>query len=275
MKLIGWDTSSKTGALVAIEWGPDIVLPDPKQRFKLLSEWTLNLDAAQHSENLLWAIHQMLEAIRWNIQDVDAFAVGVGPGSFTGLRIGLTTARTLADALKKPLIGFSSLSALARPVARHFADSPDKTIIIASTDAAKGELFTLMGAAKSILDCVSMKQGDLAGLWKRGVTEDVLTPENLVKDVKRKLSEKTTKESIRWCAVGEGRLRYMDYWKQLPQKLKSELPIPQFDIIQGRSVAELAWEAYQAGLARDPLSIYPRYLRESDAEKKLKAGLLK
>lgn len=275
MKLLGWDTSSKTGALVAIEWGPGVLPASSTQRFKLLSEWTLNLDAAQHSENLLWAIHQMLEAIRWKVQDVDVFAVGVGPGSFTGLRIGITTARTLADTLEKPLVGFSSLAALARPVARHFADQDEKTIIIASSDAAKGELFSLFGAAKSILDCVCMKEGDLPGAWKRGVIEAVLTPEDLIREIKRKLHEQTTKEKVTWCSVGEGRHRYPDFWKKLPAKLKREIPDPQMDIIQGRIVAELAWEAVQAGLTRNALQVHPRYLRESDAERKLKAGLLK
>ena len=275
MKLLAFDTSSKAGALVALEWDPQSKAGWDDVR--LIGEWTLNVDLT-HSERLLWGVHQLLESARWTIEDVDVFGVGVGPGSFTGLRIGVTTARTLAHALNKPLIRVSSLAAMTRPVANWLSIHPDpamrRTIVIGSTDACKGELFAIFGSARSILDCVSLAEGDLAGLWKRGVEEQVLKPEDLMKAVKRKLAEGgSTKEGF-WVAVGEGRRRYSEAWKLLPAKRELQLPQVFFDQVQGRYLGLLVWEAYQAGLATDPLGVHPRYLRASDAELKLKAGLL-
>ena len=235
-----------------------------------MSEWALNVDST-HSERLLWAIHQLLEASRWKLKDVDVFGVGVGPGSFTGLRIGVTTARTLAHTLGKPLIGVSSLAALARPVALWTAQA-QRTIVVAATDACKGELFATWGAARSLVDCVAQAEGDAPGLWKRGVEERVLAPAELMRAVKRKLAEGG--KQAQWIAIGEGRLRYPEAWKLLPKARELRLPSPHFDHVQGRYLGLLAWEACQAGLARPALVVHPRYLRASDAELKLKAGLL-
>lgn len=283
MKLLAWDTSSKAGVMAALEW-------DPSDRtgwsgVRLCGEWTLDV-AATHSERLLWGIHQLLESARWKLHLVDVFAVGVGPGSFTGLRIGLTTARTLAHTLRKPLIGVSSLAALARPAAIWLSGMPHSgagnglggTLLIAATDACKGELFTLMGSARALLDCVSLADGDCAGLWKRGVLEEVLTAEELAAEAKRRLNRVSTAsraaKKVGWMALGEGRLRYPELWKHLPASREILLPDPLGHQIQGRYLAQLAWEACQAGLMRNALDVHPRYLRASDAELKLKAGLL-
>jgi tRNA threonylcarbamoyladenosine biosynthesis protein TsaB len=271
MKLLAWDTSSKSGAIAALEWDPR----EGKGRdgLKLVSEWSLNVDAT-HSERLLWAIHQVLESARWKIEDVDYFGVGIGPGSFTGLRIGITTARTLAHSLGKPLIPISSLAALVRPVASAYTTHREEAVVvIGATDAAKGELFALFGNSKSIADCVCRSQGDLPGYWKRGVEEEVLAPDELIRKVKKKLSGPGAKHQ--WTVVGEARVRYPELWKELPAARRMELSAPFPDQIQGRWVALLAWEGLQAGLAMNPLDVHPAYLRASDAEVKLKAGLLR
>lgn len=277
MRLLAWDTSSKAGTIVALEW-------DPKSRdgwagVKLIGEMALSVDAT-HSEKLLWGIDQLLQSANWKISDVDVFAVGVGPGSFTGLRIGVTTARTLAHTLNKPLIGISSLAALSRPVSQWLAElsapparsAVGRTIVIAATDACKGELFALWGSAKSAKDCVTMATGDTPGLWKRGVEEQVVTPEFLVQSVKKKLVQ--DKKEAFWLVVGEGRSRYPEIWKKLPVSREIRPSYPFSDHVQGRFLGQLAWEAYQAGLGREALDVHPRYLRVSDAELKLKAGLL-
>jgi hypothetical protein len=170
------------------------------------------------------------------------------------------------------------LAALARPAAQWLSHgivgsgrSKPRATVIAATDAAKGELFALWGAAKSVVDC-AMGADELTprGLWKRGVEEQVLHPDDLMRAVKRKLRGK----SDFWIALGEGRNRYPDAWKELPRKRELLPPAPFPTHVQGRYLGQLVWEAYQAGLARDALRIHPRYLRASDAELKLRAGLL-
>lgn len=274
-RLIAWDTSSKVGALVALEWDDLGTKPTGALPYRLVSEWTLNVDAAQHSERLLWGVHQMLEACAWKLGDVDFFGVGIGPGSFTGLRIGITTARTLAHTLGKPLIGVSSLAALARPVGLHFSDRKERVIVIASSDAAKGELFALVGAARSLKECVALADGDFPGLWKRGVEEEVLTPDEIVKLAKKKLAEGASREKALFVRIGEGKTRYGEVWKALPKSKEAEISIPFIDHVQGRFLGQLCFEGIQAGLARSALEVHPRYLRVADAEKKLNSGELK
>lgn len=271
MKIIGWDTSTKTGTIVALEVIEKSLMKEGsfQNPFRLLSQWTLNLDAAQHSERLLWGIHHVLESCGWSLKDIDAFGVGVGPGSFTGLRIGLTTAKTLAWTQGKKIIPISSLLALSRQTAEVYASTEDSPLIIVTQDAAKGELFALWGKASSQLDCIVKSEGDFAGYWKRGVEEEVITPVELEKEIKRKL-----KDNQKWIALGEGRMRYPELWNALPKEREIQLLNPAFNFPNGASLAQLFWQASVLGLFRDPLSVIPRYLREADAERKLKAGLL-
>ena len=261
MKILAFDSSSRTGTIALIE--------EKDKNIELLGEWTLSIDNSFHSERLLWGIHQLLESAKTPIEEIDFFAVGVGPGSFTGLRIGITTARTIAHTLNKPLLGVSSLAALARPMALHLKQIEEKVLLVASNDAAKGELFALYGLAQSVAECVAYKDGDFAGVWKTGVTEVVISPEALVEDLLGKLESKTGPKKI--LSIGEGRFSYSEVWKRIPKKYHIESPFLFSDGVQGRFLAQLAWEGVQAGFAREALNVHPRYLRASDAEIKLKA----
>jgi tRNA threonylcarbamoyladenosine biosynthesis protein TsaB len=69
--------------------------------------------AVTHGERLMAAIDGVLRAARWELADVEAFAVAMGPGSFTGLRIGLSTIKGLGFATGKPVVGVPTLDALA------------------------------------------------------------------------------------------------------------------------------------------------------------------
>jgi len=273
MKLIAWDTSSKLGVLCAVEWDErargNQFNPDTFE--KSVQGIVLDVDA-QHSEKLLWGIDQLLKQCGWNKDQIDLFGVGVGPGSFTGLRIGITTARTLAHALGKPIVPFSSLVALSRNAVAELKDTDNRVVVVAATDASKGELFYLAGAAKSLEDCIVPGDESFPGIWKRGVDEKTLDPDEIVRALKRRLSE--GKGNSQWMVLGEAAIRYPELWEKIS---KSKRVMPKSEAshrIQPSSIAWLCWQAFQQGMVRPALTVTPQYMRESDAERKLKQGLL-
>jgi tRNA threonylcarbamoyladenosine biosynthesis protein TsaB len=100
MKVLAIDTSSLVASAA--------ILDDEK----LVAEYIVN-HKKTHSEQLMPIIEQVLESCQMDIEEIDAIAVASGPGSFTGLRIGAATAKGLAHALNKPVIGIPTLDGLA------------------------------------------------------------------------------------------------------------------------------------------------------------------
>lgn len=87
----------------------------------------------RHSEILLFMIHEMLEKAKLTLQQMDSIAFGAGPGSFTGLRIACGVAQGLAYATGIPVIGISTLEAVAQKI--------DKQKVIVALDARMGEIY--------------------------------------------------------------------------------------------------------------------------------------
>ena len=99
MKVLAFDTSSKALSLAILE---------DKQ---VLAETTINIKK-NHSITLMPAIDFLMASLDWTPKDLDRIVVAEGPGSYTGLRIAVATAKTLAHTLKIELVGVSSLLAL-------------------------------------------------------------------------------------------------------------------------------------------------------------------
>jgi tRNA threonylcarbamoyladenosine biosynthesis protein TsaB len=104
MTVLGFDTSTATSAAVLLPGG-ELVESTPRP--------ARLTDRPAHATELMPAIVQVMEQAGVGFRDLDAIAVGVGPGTFTGLRIGVATARALAKANDLPLRGVSSLAVLA------------------------------------------------------------------------------------------------------------------------------------------------------------------
>jgi tRNA threonylcarbamoyladenosine biosynthesis protein TsaB len=263
-RFLAWDTSSVTGVVSAFEI--------EGSKLREVVSWSLSLETSRHSERLLWSIDTVLQSAGWKLKDLSGIAVGVGPGSFTGLRIGVTTARMLASTLAIPVTPISSLALLAQN-AVNALPTLDKTLVVACTDAAKGEWFTLIGNAKSVRDCVTFAEADLPGVWGRGVSESVMPPEEVFEKVKSHL--KKSGDESKWIAIGQSVGRYADLWKSLPQKSRI-LHFPEnIHQLSPQILSRLAFEAIQQGIQRPASTLKPRYLRDSEAEVKLRKGLLK
>ena len=116
------DTSTDR-ATVALDPGDGIPLLAPPS------------SSRQHGRGLLSSIHDLLRRAGVRPRELSAIGVGLGPGSFTGLRIGLTAAKTLAYTVECPLFGFDSLEAIARNA------PPDALRVVAVGDAQRGDLF--------------------------------------------------------------------------------------------------------------------------------------
>ncbi|MGE5197708.1 MAG: tRNA (adenosine(37)-N6)-threonylcarbamoyltransferase complex dimerization subunit type 1 TsaB [Deltaproteobacteria bacterium] len=125
MKILGIDTSTVFLSLGICD-GPGV------------SEYNVEL-GRKHSALLVPSIARVLAALGWKAQDIDYFACGLGPGSFTGMRIGLAAVKGLAYALKKPVVGISTLDILAENV--RFSDSRALPFVIPALDARRDLIY--------------------------------------------------------------------------------------------------------------------------------------
>ena len=100
----------------------------------------------RHMTQLLALITDVMERAECRWEDIDRLAVGVGPGTFTGLRIGVATARALARARAKPLIGVSTLQSLALGACDDAIDAGHE-LTVAAIDARRGEVFAAAWAS--------------------------------------------------------------------------------------------------------------------------------
>ena len=94
----------------------------------------------KHGEQLAPLIEQVMQDAGVDRLDLTAIAVGVGPGPFTGLRVGLVTARTLGHVLEIPVYGVCTLDVIAAEAARGGQDSLDRPFLVA-TDARRKEVY--------------------------------------------------------------------------------------------------------------------------------------
>ena len=130
MIILAVDTTTFAGSVALLE------------KTKLLAE--VNIDSpSTYSERLLPAVDFILKTNGMNIKDMDGFALAAGPGSFTGIRIGLSTVKSFSYASGKPVAAVSTLKALAWKL-RH----PQNHLLCPLLDAKKGEIYAALFESK-------------------------------------------------------------------------------------------------------------------------------
>jgi tRNA threonylcarbamoyladenosine biosynthesis protein TsaB len=200
----------------------------------------------RHGELLLPAIDYLCRQANWRVSEIEAVAVDNGPGLFTGLRVGLATARAIATARGLPAVGVSSLEALAHPQRRR------PGLLASVVDARRGEVFwslyrtggqcleQLRSAAVATPEVLA---GELAALARQERHESGACPIS----------------GLPVLALGDGAWRY----RELVAEAGAEVAGPGEVWPSADAVAELGWRRLSELGAPQELP-RPIYLRQAD-----------
>jgi tRNA threonylcarbamoyladenosine biosynthesis protein TsaB len=221
VKILTIDTSSNCSS-VALSDGPS-----------LLGECILGEDRCA-SGRLLDSISKLLAAAGLVPDDLDAFAVSLGPGSFTGVRVGIATVKGLAIATGKPVVGFSSLAMLAM----NFPFSAAQ--VAPMFDARKSEVYAALYRCGSLPELVS--------------PDAVVAPAQFLAAIDRPT-----------LCVGEGALRYRDLICSTLGDL-ALFPPWHANLPRASAGAVIALDAALKGNFTPLAQLNPTYLRASEAE---------
>jgi len=227
MKILAIETSTYAGSIAVL--GNE----------RILGEYYFDIGPA-HTEKLVPSIDWLLSELGMDRSDLTGVAVSLGPGSFTSLRVGISTAKGICYTLGIPLVGVSSLKVLAMnlPFA-HYNICP-------VIDARKGEVFASLFRSTN-------------GEIERMLEDLVISPEELVKIIKDST-----------IFVGDGALLYKDY---LEDNLSGDIMFSPININFPRASNLALSEIGKFNEDRDNKYVYdqimnlaPHYLRKSEAE---------
>ena len=216
---------------------------------KILSEFYMNTKQT-HSQTLLPMAKTAMEYAGLSVKDLDLLAVSAGPGSFTGVRIGVACVKGLAFPQNTPCCGVSTLEAMAMNLRQQ------KALVCACMDARCGQVY----------NALFLTDGETV----QRVTEDrALSIEELEKELPQRLQE-AGKPLI---LVGDGAKLCFDspFFEVLPAQLAPE----HMRMQRASGVAEAARRAFEKGETVAPEQLAPIYLRLPQAQRELKKRLQK
>ena len=224
MKILGIDTSTMAANVAVLEDD------------KLICEYTINTKKT-HSQKLMPMIENMLKLSDIEIKDIDAIGICVGPGSFTGLRIGMATAKAMAHVNNIPLIGVNSLEVLG-----------------ANMDLCNKKICSILDAQRNqVYTCKYMIEEN-----KSKALEDIgIMP---IDDLLEKLS--ATEEE--WVIVGEAVYKYKE---KIDAISNITIPSPSNNITKASSLCVVARDKFEQNReVHNCYDINPMYIRKSQAD---------
>ena len=204
-----------------------------------LAEYSLTSEVT-HSKRLLSSLEFLMQEARVDWPDIDAIAVSLGPGSFTGLRIGLTTAKGLAMATGKKLIGVSSLDGLAVQL------QDSNKLICPAIDARKKQVYAAL-----------YRNTDQR--CKRISPQLAISPQDLANQIKEPV-----------IFIGDGGVLYKEIFTDKLGDL-AHFALPELHFPRAAAIGSLALCKWLVNDFLDPISATPIYVRPSDAEMLLKS----
>lgn len=227
MKVLAIDTSAGAASAAIVE---DNVL---------LGEYILN-HGKTHSQKIMVMIKELLEDLELKIGDIDLFAVANGPGSFTGLRIGVAAMKALAHSVKKPIVGVSPLEAIAYSL-------PFSGTVVPVMDARQNRIYTAVYR------------------WDKDGMTELTAP-----------TASTIEECAEWCGklsgtivfAGDGAAIHEEYLRETMGERAVFAPFASV-MQRASSIAAIALNKAKNGGAVSYLELKPEYLRKSQAEREL------
>ncbi|AGB40306.1 universal bacterial protein YeaZ [Halobacteroides halobius DSM 5150] len=223
MLVLGIDSSTNVGSV-------SLIAED-----RLIGEHLLNLEET-HSQRLMPQIINLIESCNYQVQDLDGIGVALGPGSFTGTRIGVATAKSLAQSLEVSIVGVSTLEAIA------FSLRYISGYICPMIDARGGRIFTSLYQSDKQLKMVRK--------------ETILQIDDLITE----LTE--VKGPIYF--VGQVAKQYQE--KINDQIEQAEFVRTIFNLPRAGAISEIAFNRLQQGAEDELFALTPNYLKRSQAE---------
>ncbi|HEV7221934.1 MAG TPA: tRNA (adenosine(37)-N6)-threonylcarbamoyltransferase complex dimerization subunit type 1 TsaB [Pirellulales bacterium] len=223
MRILALETSGRLGSVAALDDN------------NLLAQMELN-PSTRSAASLAPAVREILARVSWPPASVELVAVTVGPGSFTGLRIGVTTAKLFAYAVEADLVGVNTLNAIARQA---LAET-NRSRLAAAIDAGRGQVF--------------------ARRFERQAGEDWKPMgETAIESVEDWLRQLTSEDAVSGPAIDA-----------LADRIPSSVQVVEAAHRQpmAATVGQLARERHAAGQRDDVWKLAPLYLRRSAAEEK-------
>jgi tRNA threonylcarbamoyladenosine biosynthesis protein TsaB len=201
------------------------------------------------------AIATLLERLKLTPGMLHAIAVVQGPGSFTGLRVGAATAKTMAWALGIPLIAIDALDCVAHQVVRWMARGDETRSLLVVADAYRGQLFR-----------AEYRWSD-SGI----ATERSTAIEDLEEVVQRCLQGNERGMILAGPGVGKVLNWFRDHPETSAHLFVNTVQGPE-SLPMAETVADLGWRRWEGGQIEEALGFLPRYYRGSAAEEKKKIG---